>query len=174
MLTVIARQVIYDMYEEIVHLALKIDELDKKLKALAESRKDCQRLITIPGVGYMTASAIIAWFGDGSQFKCARDAATYVGLVPNQHSSGNTIRLGRISKRGNRYLRTLLVLGAHADLRLAEHRQKSGVIVSRDEWSLGIKGRRHICIAAVALAAKNLRTAWALLRDESDYLAKAA
>lgn len=170
-LTIIAQEFLQEKYLEILDTTAAIDLLDKKLSSLATIRDDCNRLMSIPGIGIISATAIVAWFGDGSQFKCARDAAAYLGLVPDQHSSGNTIRLGKISKRGNRYLRTLLVLGAHADLRLAQSRINAGLNLQRDAWCLELKNRRHTCIAAVALAAKNLRTAWALLRDHSTYTA---
>lgn len=169
MLTVKALEVVRLMYDEIMELTDKVAKVSIQLQEMAKNCPKCQKLITIPGIGYLNASAIVAWLGDGSQFKCARDAAAYIGLVPTQHSSGNTERLGRISKRGNRYLRTLLILGAHADLRMAEHRLKSGLTTARDEWSVGLKDRRHTCVAAVALAAKNIRIAWALLRDDVVY-----
>jgi hypothetical protein len=90
--------------------------------------------MTIPGVGPLVATAVVAWLGDCSQFKAARECAAYLGLVPKQYSSGSIERLGGISKRGNRYLRQLLVLGAKADLYAGQVRQSKERILAIDAW----------------------------------------
>lgn len=172
-LTELARIVFAEMYEELVSLDAKIDLLDIRLKKLAKDRADCQRLMSIPGVGYMSATALVAWLGDGSQFKQSRECSAYLGLVPDQHSSGEKAHLGHISKRGNRYLRTLLIIGAHADLAAAKRRDELGSGSRRDQWSIKLESRRHANIAAVALANKNARIAWAVLRDKTEYRAAA-
>lgn len=168
-LTELAREVFIELHEELVWLDEKIAKLDTRLNALAKTRDDCRRLMTIPGVGCMSATAFVAWMGDGNQFSHARECPAYLGLVPDQHSSGDKARLGHISKRGNRYLRTLLIIGAHADLNAAQRRRDNELGSARDQWSTALEERRHSNVAAVALANKNARIAWALLRDKTEY-----
>lgn len=168
-LSTTALEVFQEMYAELVYLDDKISQMDKRLEGYAKSRMDCQRLMTIPGIGVLTATGLVAWLGDGSQFNKARECSAYLGFTPRQYSSGNTERQGGISKRGNRYLRMLLIHGARSDLLFAHVRQKKEIVRVRDEWSLGIERRSHANIAAVALANKNLRIAFALLRDGTEY-----
>lgn len=171
LLTTAAIEVFQEMYAELVSLDEKISRMDKRLEGYANSRTDCQRLMTIPGIGVLTATGLVAWLGNGSQFRRARDCSAYLGLIPKQYSSGNSERLGGISKRGNSYLRMLLIHGARSDLLFAHVRQTKEVIRLRDDWSLAIEKRRHANIATVALANKNLRIAFALLRDGTEYQA---
>lgn len=157
------------MHSEFIHLNEEIVAMDKQISAIAKSRRDCRKLMTIPGVGPLVATAVVGWLGDCHQFANARECSAYLGIVPRQHSSGNAIKLGGISKRGNRYLRQLLVLGAKTDLYAAKARQSKLRVLTRDEWSIAIESRRHANVAAVALANKNARIIYALLRDDSEY-----
>lgn len=158
-----------EMYAELIAFDEKISLMDKRLESYAKSRTDCQRLMTIPGIGVLSATGLVAWLGNGSQFSRARECLAYLGLIPKQYSSGNTERQGGISKRGNSYLRMLLIHGARSDLLFAHVRHNKEIVRARDGWSLAIEKRRHPNIAAVALANKNLRIAWALMRDETEY-----
>ena len=94
----------------------RVDEMDKKIRLLASSNEDAKRLQQIPGIGPITATALICAIGDGKQFKRGRDLAAWLGLTPRQHSSGGKDRLLGISKRGDAYLRTLLIHGARSVL----------------------------------------------------------
>ena len=120
--------------------------------------------MSIPGIGEKTATALVAAVGDASQFRNGRELAAWLGLVPRQHTTGGRPRLLGISKRGDRYLRTLLIHGARSALQQAPRRPDG-----RSRWAVGVKGRRGQNVAAVALANKNARTAWAVLRHARDY-----
>lgn len=125
-----------------------------------------QRLERIPGIGPLTASALVASIGDAKNFKNARQLAAWLGLVPRQDSSGGKVRLLGISKRGDTYLRTLLIHGARSVLRsLKRHPDQA------EGWLARLAKRRNPNIAAVALANKNARIVWALLAHDRDYQA---
>jgi transposase len=125
-------------------------------------------LETIPGIGPLTASALVASVGDARNFENGRQLAAWLGLVPKQHSTGGKSRLQGISKRGDGYLRTLLIHGARAVARQAQR------VPTRYPWLAKLMGRKHKNIATVALANKNARIAWALLthaqKFRSDYV----
>jgi transposase len=123
-------------------------------------------LATIPGIGPVTASAIVASITDPSMFNSGREFAAFLGLVPRQSSSGGKERLGRISKMGDRYIRTLLVVGATAVLRYA----KKGGSPSKT-WVEALLQRKPFKVAAVALANKTARIAWAVLTRGGTYQA---
>jgi transposase len=144
--------------------------LDAHVKALERSivqwhRADpvSARLGQIPGVGPITASALTASVGDPRLFTNGRQLAAWLGLVPRQHSSGGKPTLLGISKRGDRYLRKLLVLGAHTVLNRLRTQGDS------DAWAARLRQRRHVNITAVALANKNARIAWALMMGTEPY-----
>lgn len=118
----------------------------------------------IPGVGPVTAHAVLAAIGDGKQFSSARGFAAWVGLTPRQHSSADKIRLGHVSKAGDRSLRRLLVLGASSWLRQARNRPEKAT-----PWLSGVLARRPVKVAVVAQAAKTARTLWAILTSGQDY-----
>ncbi len=120
--------------------------------------------MTIPGIGALSASALVAKLGDGGEFRDGREAAAYLGLVPRQYSTGGKPKLGGISKRGDRALRGLLILGAKAVLRVSDQREDA-----LGAWLRGLRERHHDNVAAVALANKNVRIAWALLRRGGTY-----
>jgi len=115
--------------------------------------------MALPGIGSTTATAVVAMIGNGHEFNCGRQFAAWLGLTPGQYSSGGKTRLGRITKAGDSYLRSLLILGARAVL--ARAKASTDAIGS---WALALQQRRGYWKAVVAVAAKNARLAWAVLR----------
>lgn len=142
----------------------RVKALDKRIQQQAEADPGAKRLQDIPGIGPITATALICGVGDAKQFKRGRDMAAWLGLTPGQHSSGGKERLLGISKRGDAYLRTLLIHGARAVLKVAGQKDDP-----RSRWLQNLSERRNKNIAAVALANKNARIAWALLTKHVDY-----
>lgn len=168
-LSVFFRELLSELYDELVHLDERILALEKKLVTLSTGHEDCQRLLTIPGVGLLTATALVAAIGDVSVFKNGRELAAWLGLVPKQHSTGGKQTLLGISKRGDSYLRTLLIHGGRSVVRVAHKHQDK-----RNRWIGDIKQRRGENISNVAVANKNARIAWALLTRKENYQAKQA
>lgn len=163
-LTADFRILLEGLQQDLTTLDTRVDELDKKIKTLASSNADAKRLQQIPGIGPITATALVCAIGDGKQFKRGRDLAAWLGLTPRQHSSGGKDRLLGISKRGDAYLRTLLIHGARSVLKVAGQKDDP-----RSRWLQNLCGRRNKNIAAVALANKNARIVWALLTKKTDY-----
>lgn len=163
-LTVAFRQQLLELQEDLKALDIRVAGLDARIEATAKRHPQASRLMQLRGIGPITATAIIATIGDGSQFKNGRQMAASIGLTPRQHSSGGKDRLLGISKRGDSYLRSLLIHGARAVLRGAK--QKTDRLST---WLNGIALRRHPNVAATALANKTARIAWAMLRTGTDY-----
>jgi transposase len=138
------------------------------MMAWHKTNADSQRLATIPNIGVVTASAIVAAAGSGKQFKSGREFSACIGILPRQNSSGGKERLGHISKKGNPYLRKLLVLGATAQLRSGRIEKAAG-----GPWFGQLVRRKPARIAAVALANKTARVAWAVLTKGEVYRAPA-
>jgi transposase len=157
------RSALDEACEEIAELEKRIKNTERQLEVLGKEIPAVRYLRSIPGVGLLTATALVAFIGDVRRFPTARHFASYLGLTPREHSSGNVRRLGRISKRGDAYLRTLLTHGARAVLRAA-HLAKSPTRLHR--WALDLQRRRAHNLAAIALANKLARIAWALWRQE--------
>ena len=158
-----ANTVIGDLLSELHRLDERISGYDHHIAAIAREDARAQQLMRLRGVGQTTATTIVAMIGSGHEFKCGRQFAAWLGLTPGQYSSGGKTRLGRITKAGDAYLRTLLILGARAVLAAAKNRTDS---VSR--WAIALEARRGYWKAIVAIAAKNARMAWAVLaRGES-------
>ena len=153
-----------DLLAHVGVLDERIAAYDRELDQLAQASEPARRLMTIPGVGPLTALATVATVGDAHDFANGRQFAAWLGLVPRQWSTGGRSRLGRITKRGDAYLRTLLILGARAALQMAERRKDK---LSR--WVMALKERRGYHKAVVALAAKNARIVWAVLAGGSAY-----
>ena len=164
-LTADFRVLLDGLRQDLITLDERVDDLDKKIKTLATSNPAAKRLQQIPGIGPIIATALICAIGDGKQFQRGRDMAAWLGLTPRQHSSGGKDRLLGISKRGDAYLRTLLIHGARSALKVAGKKDDP-----RSRWLQNLCSRRNKNIAAVALANKNARIAWALLSKETDYL----
>ena len=140
------------------HLDERIKQYDVDVRTMARDCSAAQQLMQLMGIGETTATAIVAMVGNASEFSCGRQFAAWVGLVPGQYSSGGKTRLGRISKAGDPYLRSLLVMGARAVLNAAKGKSDG---LSR--WALALEKRRGYWKAVVAIAAKNARMAWAVL-----------
>jgi len=158
------RDLLTGLRDELVRLDERVAGYDAQIKVLSVQSQACKRLMSIPGVGPMSATALVAAVADVSVFKSGREMAAWLGLVPRQHSTGGRPKLLGISKRGDVYLRKLLVHGARAALRVADKKQDR-----RSRWAVELAGRRGHNIAAVALANKNVRTAWALLSKGEEY-----
>ena len=158
------RHLLARRYAQLVELDEHIAFYTKELELLSQQDDACQRLQTIPGFGPIVASAFRSTIGDGSAYQCGRNAAASLGLVPRQHSSGGKNVLLGISKRGDRYLRQLLVHGARAVVRNAANREDS---LSR--WILRLQERRGWNKTVVAVANKLARIGWAVLRYKTSY-----
>ncbi len=165
-LTALFRELLCELYEELVHLDKRIQVLEQKLVKLSVNNEDCQRLLTIPGIGLLTATALIAAIADISVFKNGRELAAWLGLVPKQHSTGGKQTLLGISKRGDSYLRTLLIHGGRSVVRVAHQHENK-----RNRWIGDLKQRRGENISNVAVANKNARIVWALLTRKENYKA---
>lgn len=154
----LAREALEDLLVAIAQLDDRINAYDTQLRQIARQDRRISRLMTLPGVGETSAGALVASIGNGHEFKNGRQFAAWLGLVPGQYSSGGKPRLGRITKAGDRYLRSLLVMGARAVLALAAQREDR---ISR--WARALAVRRGYWRAVIAVAAKNARLAWACL-----------
>lgn len=158
------RELLQSMYEELVEMDKRLELFNLKLSNHANTDERVARLQQLPGVGPITASAIVAAVGDAKQFKTGRDFSAWLGIVPNQHSSGGKTSLGGISKRGDKYLRTLVIHGARSCVKVVE-----GKTDRRSEWVSALLKRRNKNIATVALANKQARIIWAMLTRNEDY-----
>lgn len=154
----LAVELFRDLYEELVQLEQRIGGHERRVERLYRASPVCQRLGQVEGIGTLTATAFVATVAHAAQFKNGRQCAAWLGLVPRQDSSGGKTRLLGISKRGDVYLRTLLVHGARSAMR---HTPKRSDPKSR--WVEQLRKRRGENIAAVALAAKHARILWALM-----------
>lgn len=163
-----ARETIAELWDFFCDLERRIEHFDKKIEAVFKSSEPCQRVARIKGVGPKTATAIVAAVGDGSDFRNGRHMAAWLGLVPRQFSSGDKAVLMGISKRGSQHLRSLLVHGARAVVRTAPN--KNDPI---SQWANQLRERRGFNRATVAIANKNARIIWAVLRTGDQYRAAA-
>jgi transposase len=152
------------LYQDLVNLDTRIDSYDAKLMEICNNNKDCQKILQIEGVGFVTATAIVAAMGDPKTFKNGREFSAWLGLVPRQSSSGGKDKLLGISKRGDKYIRCLLIHGARATVfRVAKKEDQ------RSLWIKQLKERRGMNKTCVAVANKNARIIWALLSKDEDY-----
>lgn len=158
-----------DLREEWRTLDRRIDAFDAEFAQRARSDDLARRLSTIPGIGVLNATAMVAAVGDGAAFARGRDFAAWLGLVPRQQTTGGRARLLGITKRGNAYLRTLLIHGARAALPALL--DKAGAL---GDWLRGLKARAHVNTVVVALANKLARVAWAVLRSGRPFQAAVA
>ena len=163
-LTPMARDAINELWDLLCDLDRRIESFDKKIEAVFKASEVCQRIAKIKGVGPKTATAIVAAVGDGAEFKNGRRMAAWLGLVPRQHSSGDRKVLMGISKRGDQHLRSLLVHGARSVVRVAAN--KNDPI---NQWVNQLQERRGFNRATVAVANKNARIIWAVLRTGEPY-----
>lgn len=158
------RRLLNGVWCDLTRLDHRIAELDREINTLAETHPDAKRLLQLCGVGPVVATALVATVGDATQYANGRQMAAALGLTPRQHSSGNKDRLLGITKRGDSYLRCVLIHGARSALRFAKRKDDR---LSR--WATQLATRRHPNVVAVALANKTVRIAWAMLTSESDY-----
>jgi len=158
------RNLIAMMWSEWKELELQLEELNAEVERIASSDAACQRLRQIPGIGPLVATAIVASIGNGSAFRKGREFAAWMGLVPRQHSTGGKARLYGISKRGNRYLRIILVHGARAVV-LRSKRDR----IAMGAWLTSLEGRAPRNVLIIAMANKLARIAWAVLSTGQDY-----
>jgi transposase len=160
------RRAIEDSLEEIQALKAKADGLRDELEHFARQMPDALLLMSVPGVGVLTATALLAFVGHIRRFRSGRDFAAYFGLTPREHSSGSTRRLGSITKRGNAYLRTMLIHGARAALRAGKLTDQPDDLRA---WAITIERRSGHNVAAVALANKLARVCWRVWRDQRPF-----
>lgn len=151
------------MIDRLNYIESEICDLDKEINDQNKSDERCKRLIEVPGVGRLAASAIVASVGDAKEFRSGREFAAWLGLVPRQYSSGGKQNLQGISKRGDAYIRKMLIHGARAVIR---HMNRNNAPV---DWLEDLMRRRHHNVVVVALANKLARTIWALLSKEQSY-----
>jgi transposase len=149
-----------DQLKRIDGLQTEIDQLEHRIAAWQKQDAACSAIAAVPGIGKLTATALVATMGDAATFKSGREFAAFLGLVPRQNGTGGKVRLGSISKRGDPYLRTLLIHGARSVL----YHTKVPTA-----WASAIKERRPANVAAVAIASKMARTAWAILARGQAY-----
>ena len=149
---------------ELAHLETRINEADAVINKTAGENEACRRLVAIPGIGPVTATAIVAAIGNGAAFRKGREFAAWLGVVPREYSTGGKQKLLGISKRGNSYLRRLFVQGARAVLQQSA-KQSSGL----SAWLAQLTSRTHRNVAGVALANKLARMAWAVLAKNEKY-----
>ena len=158
-LTGYAKTVITDLLEEMKRLDKKILDYDKIIGEVVKNNSRAQNVKQIKGVGIVTASFVVSLVGNGHDFKSGRQFSAWVGLTPSQYSSGGKSRLGKITKAGDSYLRSLLILGARSVLNSAKEKTDEISV-----WARGVQERRGYWRAIVAIAAKNARMIWAALR----------
>lgn len=157
------RQLFTPLFSQLQAFDRQIEELEQQISQWHRTNEASQRLEQVPGIGPLTASALVASIGDASMFQNGRQLAAWLGLVPRQHSTGGKAQLLGISKRGDAYLRTLLIHGARAGLRHTEAKRRTS------PWLEKLGRRRNRNIAAVALAHKQARIVWALLAYDREY-----
>jgi transposase len=157
-------RLISELDEDWRRLDARLEALSAEIESLSKNDPACQRLMTVPGIGPIISSAVLAAIGTGSGFKQGRDFAAWLGLVPKQESTGDRTKLGRISKRGNKYLRTLFVQAAHVVL----ERRPAAAMRALWPW-IERASKAHRNLLAIALANKLARIAWAVLARGRDY-----
>lgn len=157
------RNLVQRLTENLKEMDRQVDELEKQIQVWHRENEASRRLAEIPGIGPITASAMVATVGKAREFKNGRQLAAWMGLVPKHNSSGGKQNLLGISKRGDTYLRTLLIHGARSVIQCVEKNTDGG------NWLRRLMARRNKNVAAVALANKNARTIWALLAHDQTY-----
>jgi transposase len=165
----VARACLTALGTQLLNLKKQILEFDRMIMAWHRSNQTSKRLHYIPGVGPMLATALVASVADPRTFRSGRNFSAWIGLVPKQHSSGGKERLGGISKQGDRYLRGLFVAGALAVIRYAKIHG-----TGHRPWLTALMARRPIKVAAIALANKIARMAWAMMAKGERYKQPAA
>jgi transposase len=158
------REILFELNEELNDIESRIQRFLQKIHQHSDQDDRVKRVMEIEGLGPISASAIVTAVGNAKQFKNGRDMAAWIGLVPTQHSSGGKEKLGGISKRGDKFLRTLLIHGARSVIRFSETKTDK-----RNVWVNALIARRNKNVATVALANKNARIIWSILAREEHY-----
>src|SRR6201987_641508 len=158
-------RILQDLMADWRRLDARIEDLSSEIEALARQDKGCERLMTVPGIGPIISSAMVAAIGTGDVFSKGRDFGAWLGLVPKQISTGDRTILGKISRRGNRYLRALFVQAAWVVLVRVKCWERYGL----QSWIEAAKKRLHHNVLAIALANKRARIAWAVLNKDRDF-----
>ena len=160
----VMRALVHQLQMRLRRIQEEAEALEAQIERVASQDDRCRNLRTIPGIGPLTATALVAAVGNGANFRCSRDMAAWIGLVPRQYSTGGRSRLLGISKRGNGYLRRLLIHGARSVI------QNTDRAVHRfGAWLTQLETRAHSNVVAVGLANKLARMAWAVLRNAEPY-----
>jgi transposase len=160
----LVRAIFSDLIDQLADVNRRIGMLDARIETICRSHPACRRLMKLPGVGPIIATALIAAIDDGHHFRSGRELAAWIGLVPRQYTTGGKPKLGGIGRRANHYLRRQMIHGARSVVsRLAKHSD------ARSEWLKALISRRGINRTIVALANKTARTAWALLVRNEEY-----
>jgi transposase len=159
------RELVARLGENLKQIDQQVGALERQIKLWHRENEQSRELEAIAGIGPITASALVATLGDAKSFKNARQVPAWLGMVPRHKGTGGKAKLGRISKRGDVYVRTLLIHGARSVIRQLERKPDSA-----DGWLKNLIARRNKNVAAVALAARNARVAWALLAHERSYV----
>jgi len=160
----LSREVMRELYDQLVALDERVTRADALVQRVFTESAVCQKLAQVEGIGPVVATALVAAGGDAKEFVTGRHLAAWLGLVPRQCSSGGKEWLWGMSKRGDRYLRTLLIHGARATVHHARRKTDA-----RSRWIISLEQRRGKNIATVAIANKNARIAWALLTRDAEY-----
>ena len=160
----IMRQLLERLGDNLKQMDEQVGKLEQQIKLWHRDNEQSRKLEEIAGIGPITASAYVATVGDARSFKNARQVPAWLGMVPRHEGTGGRVKMGPISKRGDVYLRTMLIHGARAVIRQFERKPDQA-----DGWLKKLLARRNKNIAAVALAARNARIAWALLKHERSY-----
>jgi transposase len=163
-LTSFARETFFGLYEQLGDLDQRIAKVNQRLERIFREHPVCRKIAAVPGIGLLTATALLAAITSPQVFQNGRHMAAWLGLVPRQHSSGGKEVLRGLSKRGNRYLRMLLIHGARSVVRHAEKRKDTQGL-----WMSALQRRKGTNVAAVAVANKNARVIWALLAHDDIY-----
>jgi transposase len=153
------------LYEDWISLDERIDTIASEIEKISEKEANCQRLMSVPGIGPLISTAVVAAIGTGEAFQRGRDFGAWLGLVPRQYSTGGRSILGRISKRGSKYLRTLFIQAANVILMRPHNWER----FSFGTWLLNAAPRLHRNKLATALANKLARIAWSILRNEKTF-----
>ena len=164
-----AQEVVANLFHQLVALERRVGWYSQKIASHVCQDAQAKRLLAIPGIGPITASAIVATVGNARQFGNGRELSAWLGLTPLNRSSGGKERLGGISKMGDRYIRRLLIVGMTARLRVFDRNPERS-----DQWTIRLLERKPRRVATVAMANKTARTIWAMLTREEEYRANAA
>jgi len=163
-LSMVMRNLLQTIYEQFKDTGKRLVEISLKIETICKTNPTCQKITKILGIGPITATALYAAIGNGRQFKKGREAAAWIGMIPRHRGSGGKTRNGKLSRRGNRYIKTLLIQGARSAILAAKRRTDR-----RSNYINAMVKRKGENITAVACAHRNIRIAWALMAGDKEY-----